>query len=173
MKVGQRSDINHQRSRQTGFTLVELVMVIIIVGVLAVAVIPRFADKTFDERGFHDAVKAAVQHARHVAVSSRRFVCVNISAGTVSLTRDTGLPEGKVSVSCTSAIALPAPGRGCSATNQVCAPSGVVLGGTSSLLFDPLGRLVSAPGTPASSAATLTISNQPSITVSPETGYVE
>ena len=53
-----------------GFTLVELITVMILVGILAVVAIPRMIVRTFDERGFHDAVKAAVQHARRVAVAS-------------------------------------------------------------------------------------------------------
>src|SRR5665647_1764936 len=96
----------HSPTRVAGFTLVELVMVLILVGILAVVAIPRFMDKTFDERGFHDAVQAAVQHARRVAVASRRFSCVNVVAGTgsagiVAILRDTRAPEAVVTVGCT------------------------------------------------------------------------
>ena len=147
-------------------------MVIVIVGILSVVALPRFADKTFDERGFHDAVKSALQHARHVAVASRRFVCVNVSGNIVSLTHDIELPDGKTNIDCKTSLALPSQGRGCSLNNQVCAPSGVSVIGSSSLIFDPLGRLVTAPGAVAN-AASLSISNQPNITIAPETGYVE
>ena len=175
--------MQHISRTQNGFTLIELVMVMVITGILAVVAIPRFMDHTFDERGFHDAVKAAMQHARHVAVASRRFACVNVvagtgSAGTVSLLRDTKSPETVTTVGCTpgcassascTTIALPAPGRGC-ATNQVCAPSGVTLGG-GSLIFDPLGRTVDVNRVVVG-ATPITISNQPSIAVEPESGYL-
>jgi MSHA pilin protein MshC len=174
---------------QRGFTLIELVTVIIIVGILAVVVAPRFADKTFDQRGFHDAVQAAIQHARRSAVASRRYECVKItkSTGIVEVTRDTNPPEAVLTagtVNCTQAISLPSPGRGC-ATNQVCAPTGVALGGTvngvtlagaldnATLIFDPQGRLVTAPNTTASTAATITITGASDITVLPETGYTQ
>ncbi len=163
--------------RQTGFTLVELVTVMIIIGILAAVVVPRFADKTFDERGFHDAVKAAVQHARHAAVASRRFSCVSVTAGSgpagvVAISRDTTAPESVTTVSCTTAIALPVPGRGCAAANEVCAPSGVSVSG-SSLIFDPLGRLVTSSKAVAGSAMSISVSNQTPITVQPETGTIQ
>jgi MSHA pilin protein MshC len=170
----------HSLARMAGFTLVELVTVLIIVGILAVVAIPRFMDRSFDERGFHDEVKAAAQHARRVAVASRRFSCVNVtpgtgSAGIAAILRDTRAPEAVVvagAVSCGTAIALPAPGRGC-ATNQVCAPNGVILAvGSSSVIFDPLGRSVTAPNVLAAPLS-ITVVNQTPINIQPETGYVQ
>ena len=179
------------RRSLAGFTLVELIVVIVLVGILSVVAMPRFFDKTFEEAGFHDGVKAAVQHARRTAIASRRFVCVNVtvgtgSAGNVALFRDTTSPENVVSVGCTpscvasascSVLALPAPAQGCP-SNQVCAPNGVsVETGSSSLIFDPLGRavgankivVVAAPG----SEPGIKVSNQSKIAVQPETGIAQ
>ena len=157
-----------------GFTLIELVMVIVLVGILSVVAMPRFADNSFDERGFRDAVKSVLQHARHVAVASRRFVCVDVDqdAGIISLTRHTDLPDGETLVSCNQNLTLPSFSRGCSASHQVCAPNGVVIGGTTNLIFDPLGRVISTPGN-VTVDATFTITNQPIINVFAETGYIE
>lgn len=163
--------------QESGFTLVELIIVIILTGILAVAAIPRFFDRTFDERGFHDAVKAAVQHARRVAVASRRFVCVTTTAGTgasavVSISMDTTLPEAAAgNVSCTTSVPLAAPGRGCAASNEVCAPAGVTLGGDS-IIFDPLGRSVTAARAVAGVLG-ITVSNSPNIAIQPDTGWVQ
>jgi MSHA pilin protein MshC len=164
--------------RGKGFTLVELVVVMVIVGILAVAAMPRFFDNVFDERGFHDAAKAAVQHARRVAVASRRYVCVTITpgvaaAGIVAIAMDTTAPESStIAVSCTVPVALPSPGRGCAATNQVCAPNGVSLGG-SNVFFDPLGRSVTSIKAVQAAALRITVTNQVPITIQPETGWVQ
>lgn len=166
--------------RDHGFTLIELVMMVMLAGILAVFVLPNFNSTVLPERGFHDATLSAIAHARRVAVSSRRFTCVTVTPGTgstatVSLTRDTSDPDSVLSVNCSNPLSLPAPDSSCGASNQVCAPRGVTLGGTASLVFDPLGRLVSSgsPKVVASSVATITVSNQPSVTVQPDTGYVQ
>lgn len=163
---------------QRGFTIVELVVVIVIIGVLAVVTIPLLLDtKVFDERGFHDAVKAAVQHARKTAVASRRYVCAVVTPGTgpagrVAIWRDDALPElGTTPVSCLTLVSLPAPSAvpGC-ASNEVCAPAGVTLGGAGTI-FDPLGRPVDSSKTALTSNVTLSVSGQ-TITIQFETGLV-
>lgn len=162
-----------------GFTMIELVTVMILIGILAVNVLPQFGNlTTFDEKAFRDAVVSAVQHGRRMAMAGRRYTCVNVNADTdiVTLRRDLRAPEAGADVDCAGddggPLALPSPGRGCAATNQVCAPAGVALGG-SSLIFDPLGRLVTAARVVEAAALVVTVSNQPGITVSPETGYVQ
>jgi MSHA pilin protein MshC len=70
----------------SGFTLVELIIVIIITGILAVAVIPRFVDnKAFDGRGFSDQTLAALRYAQKTAIAQRRNVCVDFTTNTVTL----------------------------------------------------------------------------------------
>lgn len=71
----------------SGFTLVELVVVMIIIGVLAVATIPRLLDsRTFDGRGFNDQTLAALRYAHKAAIAQRRTVCVSFSASSLTLT---------------------------------------------------------------------------------------
>lgn len=159
-----------------GFTLIEMITLVILIGVLAAVAIPKLESSAFSERGFRDGVFTTLAHARRVAVAGRRFVCVSLVAGTgaaatVSVSEDVGTsPETAASINCTQAVALSAQFSGCAA-NQLCAPRGVTLGGSSSVKFDALGRSVSAPNTTAS--ATITVSNQPDITVAAETGYVQ
>lgn len=155
----------------------ELVVVLIVVGVMAVVAIPQLSTLAPQERGFRDGVFTTLTHARRVAIASRRFVCVTVTGGTgnaatVAVTRDVNTnPETASSVSCTQAVPLPAKMTACAQTNQVCAPSGVILGGSSSVIFDPQGRSISTPGSVA--AATVTISNQTAISVAGETGLVQ
>lgn len=69
-----------------GFTLVELVVILIVIGVLAVVVMPRFADQTvFEARGFYDETLSALRYAQKAAVAQRRTVCVSFAASSVSL----------------------------------------------------------------------------------------
>lgn len=73
--------------RQRGFTLVELIVTLIVVGILAVVALPRFVDRlVFETRGFVDQTLSMLQYARKVAVSSGRNVCVGASASGNSLT---------------------------------------------------------------------------------------
>jgi MSHA pilin protein MshC len=178
----RRNNSVGKRERMAGFTLVELITVMILVGILSVVAIPRMIDRTFDERGFHDAVKAAVQHARRVAVASRRYVCVTTTAGVgaagiLSIDIEATMPENAgANVACGAPVPLPSPGREClpEVPNQVCAPVGVVLGGNS-VIFDPLGRSVTAARAVQAAALTINVAspNQPGITIQPETGWVQ
>jgi MSHA pilin protein MshC len=69
-----------------GFSLVELTVIIMLIGILAIMVMPRFADRTgFDARGFHDATASILRYAQKSAVAQRRSVCVAFTAGSVTL----------------------------------------------------------------------------------------
>lgn len=82
---GSRDD-KHQR----GFTLVELIMTMVIIGIIAAVAAPRLFDSNvFQSRGFADQVKASLRYAQKVAIAQHRFVCVDISSNTVTLNIDT------------------------------------------------------------------------------------
>jgi MSHA pilin protein MshC len=74
-------------SRETGFTLVELVGVMVIIGLLAVVVAPRFfSQAVFTARGFHDETLALLRYAQKSAVAQRRSVCVTFTGTSATLT---------------------------------------------------------------------------------------
>lgn len=76
------------RKGQSGFTLIELVMVIIILGVLAVVALPRMDTSGYRAFEFHAKTVSALRYAQKTATSHRRLVCVVFTASTVSLTID-------------------------------------------------------------------------------------
>jgi MSHA pilin protein MshC len=63
-----------------GFTLIEMIMVIVILGVLAVFAAPRLmVSSDAYARGFHDETMALLRFAQKTAIAQRRTVCLAIS----------------------------------------------------------------------------------------------
>ena len=150
-----------------GFTLIELVMVIVLVGVLAVAVVPNLSIlKSFDEAGYRDKVRGALEYARKSAVSQRRNVQVTLAANSLTFRVANDVSDVAAGSTYPRDLTLPVADRACAATNMVCAPSGVTMTGTASVTFSPLGR-------PSAAAAyTVTGTSALTVTVEAETGYV-
>ena len=137
--------------RRRGFTLVELIVVLILVGILAVAVLPKFANQlTFKTRGFADQALVTLQYARKVAVASRRNVCVVVSGGnTLTLTMATLAGSAQT---CSASVILPA-----SSTNTLQTPSSVSFSGAFSIIFDGQGRALDSGRVLLATNATVSI----------------
>ena len=63
-----------------GFTLIELVVILVIAGILSVFVVGRMSTSTEQTRAVYDSLLSQVQFARKVAVAQRRAVFVRIEA---------------------------------------------------------------------------------------------
>ncbi len=169
--------------KRHGFTLVELVVIIIVVGILAVTAIPRMLGRNdVNQRGFVDKALTTLQYARSVAVASRHYVCVTINTASapnasppspnLTLTIDPGPYPDPVTIfpACpATALLLPAPDGNCGGVgNASCAPANVTMAATvAAIVFDAAGR--------PSANGTITITGGGStntITVHNETGYV-
>jgi len=149
----------------SGFTLVELIVTLVIIGVLAIAVIPKMSGiNVIQQRGDYDKVVSTLEYARKSAIAQRRSVCVDVAAAALTLTIDANPPETSTGT-CANTLALPSPDPQCGAvTNRTCPKTQTITASVSPFKFDPLGR--------ASTTVTLTVSGFPALTIEAETGYV-
>lgn len=148
--------------KQSGFTLVELITTMIIIGILAVAVAPRMdLLRGYDEIGYRDQVRATLEYARKSAVAQRRNVRVTIAGSGLTVEIQQLTPEGAGAAGVWAALTLPG-----SSGNAFAAPSGVTLTPAADVVtFDAQGR--------PSAAKSYTVSGGAgAITVEAESGYV-
>ena len=144
-----------RQMHERGFTIIELIMVIVILGVLAVFATPMLRTDDFKARGFHDETLALLRYAQKTAVAQRRSVCVNLNSTGVTMTIFATNPS---SGTCAAATVLNPPNTPRGGTGLVGTPS--------AFQFTPLGS------TDQSSNVTIAISNAAAITVEAATGYV-
>ena len=155
-----------------GFTLIELVVVLILVGILAMAVAPRFSQLDgFDAAGYSDQLRSILRYGQKAAVAQRRNVGVTYSASAASLCSYTGSVTGGCAANCAggtnvSTLALPG-GKFRSAR------SASVTAGT--LCFDATGKPYDSGGALGSTRNIGIVdggATVASIRIAAETGYV-
>ena len=129
-------------TNQRGFTLTELITVIVIVGIVSVTALPRFFTVSdFEDRGSADQVKALLRFAQKTAIAQHRNVSVDISGSAASSNCTTTLASGNL----TCAVKSAAP--------------------TKTVTFEALGR-------PVPNAEDSVLVGGTTITIEAETGYV-
>jgi MSHA pilin protein MshC len=152
----------------SGFTLPELVVTLVIIGIMAAVVVPRFVNRTdFDVFGFAEQTRAALRFAQKSAIAKRRQVCVTIAGNSLSLTYASNFVGSCAGLTCAAnpanCLANPATGQGYTLPST----NGIVVT-TVNFSFDALGRpsagqVLNVTGGSATRA----------ITIAAETGYVQ
>lgn len=139
--------------RRSGFSLVELIVMLTISAILAALAIPYFAQSEIDASWFHDQVVAALRYAQRQAVAQRRPMFVVVGATTVDLCYD---------AACATRLQRMETG----APYSLAAPSGVTLSPPTTFSFNSRGQSSPAAG------VSFAVSGQ-AISVTGETGYVQ
>lgn len=147
-----------------GYTLVEMVTVVLLLGILAAVAIPRMFDPTsFQSRGFFDEVANAARYGQKLAVASGCDVELRVTPAGYALHQRAG--------NCTSgAFTRDVPEASGSGPFAGAPPSGVVLSvsdpsGAVAVVFDSLGRA-------KPSGVTVSVDGR-SFTIVGESGYVD
>lgn len=177
----------HNHVGQRGFTLVELIVVLIIVGILgAIGAVRYFDRRGFDTAAFAEQTRAMLRFSQKLAIAQNRPVFAQMNGSTVALCFLGTAP-------CPAASRVPSLGgnggaAACAPSNWYCeAPPGTIAyavspSATSTLCFNALGQ----PGLPVSGNAaacnagaflsfTMNITgdgNTTAVNVATETGYV-
>ena len=153
-------------TRARGFSLLELVIVLVIAGILAALALPQFTDSESKRTWFHEQVKAAVRYAQRQAVAQRRCVYVTLSASAPQVVLFYG--SATAAGACVNTLA-PLTDIATGGPYELVAPAGVTLTPPTptTFSFDGVGRPSGAVAFNTSGGGITG-----TITVNAETGYV-
>ena len=153
--------------RRRGFTLVELIAVMMLAGVMALVVLPRM-DGASALRGaaWRDQVLSALRQGHQLAQGHRRLVCATVATGAVTLS----IADSNPASSCNQALATP-DGHASFAHDASGIATSASPAGT--IYFQPSGRVTSDGAGASALNATISVAGEPAISIVGETGHVE
>lgn len=141
LETRPRGRVSAFRPAAAGYTVVELVIVLALMGILAATAMPRFFEVSrFDEMGYADSLSGALRYARTLAVASRCDTRIEIStAGYGLFQREIVLPGFQSDRDCPTGSLTRVVSRPGGAEWSGTAPSGVAVSPLD-VYFDAWGR---------------------------------
>ena len=131
------------QSRAPGFSLVELVIVLLLLGIVGALALPRLRGTELDEALFTGAIADTLHAARQRATAARCEVRVDVSATGIAVRQRNALCSGPFD---RVATALGSSGESLDRT----APGALTITATrQTFYFEPDGRVSALPGGPA------------------------
>jgi len=152
-----------------GYTVVELITVMVVIGILAAIAIPRISQTTeFAASAFRNQVVSALRHAHKSALSHRHLVCVALGQRDVSIK----IASNASLANCDLALASPGGGSYQSTDQTVVANGPFVQAPQQSLFFQPNGEIKDSAGNIVN-AGSIGITGVAPIRIDGSTGHVE
>jgi MSHA pilin protein MshC len=159
-----------------GFTLVELVAVLIITSILALVALPRFFDsRAFNARVNYDQAQSVLRYAQKIAIAQNRDVYVRLDGASITFCFETFGVGGACSKPVPAATAQDG------STAPLAAPIGIAYSVTpviQGFYFNALGKPFNSADLPPNSSfvkSDISLSGDGEarhIFIEPETGYV-
>jgi MSHA pilin protein MshC len=149
---------------QKGFTLVESVMTLVILGIISAVALPKFFQlSSYQERVFFDDTLAAIRYAQKLAVATGCNVQVNIAGNAFYLKQPGALDRSRCASTTAADFTRDVAHPGSGAASYSGSQSGISLT-SATFYFNALGV--------ASTALDITVGSTKKITVIKETGFV-
>ena len=142
--------------KNSGFTLVELIVVILIIGILSISIAPRFFGVTsYENRQVTDELLSALRYSQQMAMNRGGDIHLVLTANnfTVQLSDGTDLrsPDGRIPYTKTF-------------PNNINATA-------ETIRYNGLGQPVNAANVPLTANTAININGSPVITIEANTGY--
>jgi MSHA pilin protein MshC len=137
-KITRTGACASELSRSRGFSLAELILLVLIVSVLGVVIFARFDSEAFEEAAFYQELITAIRYAQKLAINSGCEIQVQVVAatGSFSVTRRSG---GSATSCGAGTFGEPVPSPSKVGSYQGTAPTGVDVLSDLSVSFDSLG----------------------------------